>query len=82
MEKLRNSLHYRPDIKNSATSLCVVYQEYFMPFLIGLVVAVIFGAFYYYVLYSPALQADWEKLSTLAEYLEKYPGSKTDDDEN
>lgn len=53
-----------------------------MQFLIGLGIIVAVGIFYYYVLYSPAQQDDWDKLPTLPEYLDKHPECKTSDDEN
>ena len=53
-----------------------------MQFLIGLGLLVAAGAFYYYVLYSPAQQGDWEKLPSLSEYLTSHPECKTSDEEN
>jgi hypothetical protein len=52
-----------------------------MPFFIGIGFFVAVGAFYYFVLYSPVQQGDWEKLPTLSDYLVKHPECETSDNE-
>jgi hypothetical protein len=50
--------------------------------LLWLAYLAISALIYYFAIYSPTQQKDWEKLPTLVEYLEKHPECKTDDDEN